>query len=512
MGLVVALPSAAHAARLATPTNVVPNPGFEQAGCEGTPIICGWSSYDVMTREGGTGSGFSMHLDCGPFSCYPNIFIGQASVSASSFCVAIDAGSHPASFRYDLREGDAAQLLAVFFQGVGCSGAAWGDSLSGSASGGWQEVTGTLTAPPGTQSALFDVSAIRACEDFCGIDVSFDDLVVAGESAPDAAPPETTITSAPSGESSSSSAAFAFAASEPASFGCSLDGQPFTACASPVEYSGLGAGPHTFRVRAADLAGNVDATPAERSWIVSPNAPPAAVTAFACSGLVCAFDGNGSSDADGAIVAYAWDFGDGTSGTGAGLQHEYSQPGTYTATLTVTDDDGAWSRDSATFAVTQPNAPPTAIASHSCAGSLCVLDGGGSSDADGAIVAYAWDFGDGTTASGTSVQHAYARPGIYTVTLSVTDDDGAAGNASTAVALITLTATGSKVKGVQRVDLAWTGSAGEPVDIYRDGAKIATVGASSYTDTLGKSGDATYVYRVCAATRSVCSSERAVTF
>ena len=54
------------------------------------------------------------------------------------------------------------------------------------------------------------------------------------------------------------------------------------------------------------------------------------------------------------------------------------------------------------------------------------FDAGGSSDGDGSVAGYAWDFGDGQTSStGPTVTHAYAAAGTYPVTLTVTDDDGA---------------------------------------------------------------------------------------
>jgi large repetitive protein len=85
----------------------------------------------------------------------------------------------------------------------------------------------------------------------------------------DTTPPDTTITAGPSGTVTSSSASFDFSAGEAgASFACSLDGAPHSACASPQTYSGLVAGTHTFQVRAADALGNADATPASRSWTI----------------------------------------------------------------------------------------------------------------------------------------------------------------------------------------------------------------------------------------------------
>jgi hypothetical protein len=85
----------------------------------------------------------------------------------------------------------------------------------------------------------------------------------------DTTPPDTTITAGPSGTVTSTTAQFSFTSNEPGSFECRLDGQSvFTACTSPVSYTGLAAGSHTFSVRATDIAGNVDATPATRTWMI----------------------------------------------------------------------------------------------------------------------------------------------------------------------------------------------------------------------------------------------------
>ncbi len=92
---------------------------------------------------------------------------------------------------------------------------------------------------------------------------------------------------------------------------------------------------------------------------VTPNAAPtASFTATPTSGsspLLVNFDGTGSTDSDGSIVSYAWDFGDGSSGTGSTTSHTYA-PGTFTATLTVTDDDGDSHSTSTTITVTDPSA------------------------------------------------------------------------------------------------------------------------------------------------------------
>lgn len=96
-----------------------------------------------------------------------------------------------------------------------------------------------------------------------------------GASPPaDTTPPETTITSGPSGTTSSTAASFEFSSSEAGStFECGLDGAAYAACTSPTAYSDLAPGSHTFGVRATDAAGNVDVTPATRTWTI--DTPPA---------------------------------------------------------------------------------------------------------------------------------------------------------------------------------------------------------------------------------------------
>jgi dipeptidyl aminopeptidase/acylaminoacyl peptidase len=92
--------------------------------------------------------------------------------------------------------------------------------------------------------------------------------------ASDTVPPETTITSGPSGPVNSNSAEFGFSSSEPNSvFECSLDGGPFGPCNSPRSYPNLAEGQHTFQVRATDVSDNTDQSPASRTWTVDTTTP-----------------------------------------------------------------------------------------------------------------------------------------------------------------------------------------------------------------------------------------------
>jgi VCBS repeat-containing protein len=75
------------------------------------------------------------------------------------------------------------------------------------------------------------------------------------------------------------------------------------------------------------------------------NQPPVATFSYLCSDLNCDFDASESTDADGSIVSYAWDYGDGNVGSGVYPSHPYTSSGLYTVVLTVTDDGGASSTD-----------------------------------------------------------------------------------------------------------------------------------------------------------------------
>jgi MYXO-CTERM domain-containing protein len=185
--------------------------------------------------------------------------------------------------------------------------------------------------------------------------------------------------------------------------------------------------------------------------ITSPgNDPPVADAGGGVSGAVgenIAFDGSDSTDSDGTIVSYAWDFGDGTTGSGEMTTHAFTAAGSFLVQLTVTDDDGAIDQDTvlANIGGTPSNLSPVAEAGTAQTvrlGEAAILDGSGSSDSDGIIAAYSWDFGDGSTGAGMIASHTFATAGPFIVTLTVTDDDGA-----TASDMVVVTVTTSVVPG-----------------------------------------------------------------
>jgi PKD repeat protein len=119
---------------------------------------------------------------------------------------------------------------------------------------------------------------------------------------------------------------------------------------------GGGGSPYNVSVMVSDaeLSTTVNFT-----WTVSPNnVDPVADFTFNCNGLDCTFT-DASSDSDGNVVGWAWNFGDTNSSTAQSPSHTYSAAGTYTVTLTVTDNDGATDSTSSSVIVSEPPVPDT---------------------------------------------------------------------------------------------------------------------------------------------------------
>ena len=203
-------------------------------------------------------------------------------------------------------------------------------------------------------------------------------------------------------------------------------GDDATATGATATHSYAASGTYTIRLTVTDNAGKT-ATTTKSVTVVKPaaNQPPAAAFTSDCTALACSFDGSTSTDADGTLTSYAWNFGDATSATGATASHTYAANGTYTVTLTVTDDRGDKDSVSHVVSVSKANAAPTAAFTSTVADLRATFDASGSDDADGTIAAYAWTFGDGTTGTGAAPSHTYATAGSYDVTLKVTDNLGA---------------------------------------------------------------------------------------
>jgi hypothetical protein len=211
----------------------------------------------------------------------------------------------------------------------------------------------------------------------------------------------------------------------------------------------------------------------------APNQPPVArLTADVTEGpapLTVTFDATTSSDPDGTIINFFWDFGDGTSAPGGIASHTYA-PGTWTAQLLVTDNKGATANDSVTIVATNslPTAAFTVTPSGGAAPLNAVFDASGSVDPDGTIASYAWDFEELGTATGSSVSKSLPA-GTLVVTLTVTDNNGATATTARSV-------TASGLPGTP-TGLRKTGSG--CCDTYGDFAWNIVAGADGYEVDMG---------------------------
>ncbi|GEL94977.1 PKD domain-containing protein [Cellulomonas composti] len=200
------------------------------------------------------------------------------------------------------------------------------------------------------------------------------------------------------------------------------DGATSSSATPTHTYAATGTYPVTLTVTDNDGAvGRATASVAVRA----PNVAPVASFVTGGKDLNVTVDAAGSSDPDGTLASYAWSFGDGTTGTGRTATHTYAAAGTYTVSLTVRDDEGATATTTRSVTAVEPNKPPVAAFTTAANDLDVTVDAAGSTDPDGTITAYRWSFGDGTTGTGRTATHAYAAAGVYPVTLTVTDDDGA---------------------------------------------------------------------------------------
>ena len=158
------------------------------------------------------------------------------------------------------------------------------------------------------------------------------------------------------------------------------------------------------------------------------------------------------------------------------------------------------------------NNPPTASFTYTCTNLSCNFTDT-STDSDGSVVSWSWAFGDSATSLLKNPSHTYAAEGTYTVTLTVTDEDGASTvsppQSVTVTALtgaITLAVRPYKVKSVKYADLTWSGASSDNVDVYRNGSITTTPNDGAHTDKPSKTVSSA-TYKVCEVGTNTCSNE-----
>ena len=213
-----------------------------------------------------------------------------------------------------------------------------------------------------------------------------------------------------------------------------LDGGEWTAYVEP--FSVMEPGDHVVEYRSTDNAGNAEAVKSVEFSIggVDPDAPTVQGFADPSTGaapLLVQFSATGRDPQNRPLI-YEWDFGDGGGTVNQSPRHTYTEPGRYTATVTVTDVQGKTGTDTVEVVVTADgNEPPVVVASANPRSGVAPLDVEFSADAidpdgDSRDVIYMWDFGDGgADAFGREVEYTYWTPGTYTATVTATDSGGA---------------------------------------------------------------------------------------
>ncbi len=188
-------------------------------------------------------------------------------------------------------------------------------------------------------------------------------------------------------------------------------------------------GEHVVTARVIDSA-MVMSLPAQASVMVLNRVPIAAISVeptSALTGDTFAFDSSRSTDLDGQVVSVAWDLGDGNASAERLVAHAYARPGEYVVRLTVTDDDGV--SGTAERRVEVLNRPPVAMlildSPEVWKGRPVTFNASESSDQDGTVVSYEWDFGDGSRRESSRspwAVHTFAHGGPFTVRLTALDD------------------------------------------------------------------------------------------
>jgi PKD repeat protein/uncharacterized protein YraI len=164
--------------------------------------------------------------------------------------------------------------------------------------------------------------------------------------------------------------------------------------------------------------------------------PPKAVIqgpSRAVAGDEVTFSAIGSEVAAGShIQSVNWDFGDGSSAQGVSVTHVFAKAGIYNIVLTVTDDKGLSDNDTQQIRISDESStpeapqPPIAVIDAPAQGQvgLPITFYAGNSQSVNPISSYQWDFGDGTTADAVSVQKTFNEADVFTVSLTVIDDNG----------------------------------------------------------------------------------------
>lgn len=183
---------------------------------------------------------------------------------------------------------------------------------------------------------------------------------------------------------------------------------------------------------------------AEPTWL-PPLARAQANATSVLAGVPVRFTSEGTRDPQSLPLAYRWDFGDGSTAAGPTAVHAFFDAGEYAVRLTVANDKGLDDVSTLTIQVGAAGRAPTACfqiadasgrpAASAEAGASLLFDAACSADPDGGLLVYEWEFGDGATAAGQKVSHAFAGPGLHAAKLRVRDASGLGAETARSVAV-----------------------------------------------------------------------------
>ncbi len=209
----------------------------------------------------------------------------------------------------------------------------------------------------------------------------------------------------------------------------------------------------------------------------APNTPPSAGFSISANDREITFT-DLSVDADGTVASWLWDFGDTNTSTSQNPVHTYAVNGNYDVTLTVTDDDGDTGQIVKTIEATDVNKIPLADFSVAVAGTIATFTDL-STDSDGTIASWLWDFGDTNTSTDQNPVHDYGLADVYVVSLTVTDNEGG-------VSVIKTKSIGVGVATIPIVDLPGVDTTLNKIDLVS--SRVFTPARVSTMPALGGDG------------------------
>jgi PKD repeat protein len=210
----------------------------------------------------------------------------------------------------------------------------------------------------------------------------------------------------------------------------------FTGAPPSIAHTFSSAGSYLVVVTGFDAFG--DTANASTAVTVTPQAQPTVSITASAKDTTVSFTIAATAPTGATISSIVVDYGDGSvdtlSGNATSVQHVYAAAGTYRVTVTATDSNGGKGSASTVLVLSNP-APTAGFSVSPTSGTTATTFQFNGSDSTGAISSYAWDFGDGKSASGLTASNKYDKAGTYTVRLTVTDT---AGRTATTVKTVTV--------------------------------------------------------------------------